>query len=156
MKEILANKLYDKLIENGEIVCDSPVLRLLIYIKLKDNKLEYTTETIGDTGGSRSLCPYNSAGLGYSPKRIIKWLNQGRIYQEDLLSSYDYSHYKLFDKFTRDNICDLYCPDITKKRKLELVTHMCYITNKYSIFDHVILHKLIKKISLKLYSFKAL
>jgi len=145
MKEELANKLYRTLLETGEVVCDSPVLRYLIYQKLKEGKIAFSTETEGDTGGMTSLNPYGG-GIGYSAKRIMTWLRNGRIYKKDLLEQYDLTPWLC--RYPVTYIYELYNKDTTHDRKYEIVKEMSEASNKYTIFDFVPLRKLVKKITL--------
>lgn len=144
-KYTLANQLYSRLLQQGEIVCDSPVVRAIIYDKLRKGGLEFTSETVDDTGGTKCLNPYAYGGIGYEPGRLIKWVTQGRIYKQDLLNVYDQGSYR----YPKSYIDELYSDTSTHDRKYEILCEMSEALSKYTIFDWVPLRKLIKKIKLK-------
>lgn len=46
--------LYETLLTNGAVECNSPKNRLRVYQRLRKASYAFTREVIGDTGGSRS------------------------------------------------------------------------------------------------------
>ena len=126
------------------MTCSSPKIRFLVYKKLEETGREFIVEPVGNTGPGRDMCPW-SGGLGYSPKRLMTWMKNGRIFKEDMIEAYERSTYTYF---TREDILELYEQGTSHDRKYELLTKMCTMGAKYGIFDTVRLRKIIKKIQL--------
>jgi hypothetical protein len=51
MKEHEADRLLAILMQEGEVVCESPKVRKLMHAHLEKQGIEYSTEQIGTTGG---------------------------------------------------------------------------------------------------------
>lgn len=96
MKEQEAQRLLTKLLQEGEVVCESPKVRHRIYELLAERGVEWEAEKIGTTGCCKPLSPWIAGprnGIGYSPGRIFRWLEQGRLDQEEEKLMKAYQHY---------------------------------------------------------------
>lgn len=158
MKEQEAQRLLAQLLQEGEVVCESPKVRKLIYGLLTERGLEWEAEVIGTTGGRKPLNPWIAGprnGIGYSPGRIFRWLEQERLDQEELMKAYQ--HYagwysqpgqevseadvrELFDAGARRD-------PVRKERVYETLRRLMP-TNKYGPFDSMAITKTIKRIRL--------
>jgi len=81
MLEQETQRLLAQLMQEGEVVCESPKVRHRIYELLGERGLEWESEKVGTTGGWKALSPWIAGprnGIGYSPGRIFKWLEQER------------------------------------------------------------------------------
>lgn len=149
MRETLVQKHWQELLEKGRTTCDSPILRKMLYERLEKYHIPFTSEKVGDTGTPKGLNPYVHRGLGYSPKRAMTWLRQGRLYQADLQDAFEYfskANVGTYNHLTLDDMNALFDERTSKDTKFEILTRICDVPNKYGYLDFVPLHKLVKTI----------
>ena len=145
LRKQLVQKHWRELSETGYTVCESPLLRKMLYNRLREAKIKFSSEKVGDTGsGGKTLCPYVHRGLGYSPKRVMTWLRQGRIYKENMHNSFE--TYMNYNGITLEEIDSLFDATVDNNTKFEIVTRICDVPNKYGYFDGSPIHKLVKRI----------
>jgi hypothetical protein len=152
MKEERIAKLYAELLKHKYVICDSPAVRFYIYKQLKIDGIEFSTEKIGDTGPGRLMCKYlGKNSIGYSAKRLVKWIRLGRVYEEELVDGFNNflkSKYYCGD-ITEEDVRALFDKDGDKEQNFIVLDKMCKPYCKYGIFDWIRLHKLIKKITIE-------
>lgn len=160
MKEQEAQRLLTKLLQEGEVVCESPKVRKRIYELLTERGLEWEAEVIGTTGGWKSLNPWIAGprnGIGYSPGRIFRWLEQERLNQEELMKAYQhYAGWGWYSKSGREvseaDVRELFDAEarrdpVRKERVYETLRRLMP-DNKYGPFDSVGITKTIRRIRL--------
>lgn len=156
MKEQEAERLLRILMQEGEVVCESPKVRKLMYRRLEAQGVRWESETIGTTGGRKPLNPWLwgvRPGLGYSPGRIFHWLEGERLDQDELVHAYrQYSSWSEYSKVSEADIRELFDPearrDPVRKEHIFETLRELMPENKYGPFDSVGITKVIKRIRL--------
>jgi len=85
MGDKLLNIIYEKLIKNGVIECDSPKHRKLIYTKLESNNIKFKKRLIGYTNGKKTM--ESMCRGGGNAKRLLKMIINKRVQKCDLKKS---------------------------------------------------------------------
>lgn len=158
MKEQEAQRLLAKLLQEGEVVCESPKVRHRIYELLTERGVEWEAEKIGTTGGRKPLSPWIANGIGYSPGRLFRWLEQERLDQEELMRGYrQYAGWGWYLQPGREvseaDVRELFDAearhDSVRKEYVYETLRKLMPTNKYGPFDSVGITKTIKRIRLR-------
>ena len=160
MKEQEAQRLLALLMQEGEVVCESPKVRHRIYELLAERGVEWEAEKIGTTGGRKPLCPWISGprnGIGYSPGRIFRWLEQERLDQEELMKACQaYVGWGWYSKPGREvseaDVRELFDAEARKdpvrKERIFETLRKLMPDDKYGPFDSVGITKTIRRIRL--------
>ena len=148
-----------KLLQEGEgVVCESPKVRKRIYELLTERGLEWEAEMIGTTGDRKPLNPWIAGprkGIGYSPGRIFRWLEQERLDQEELMKAYQhYAGWGWYSQPGREvseaDVRELFDArarrDPVRKEHVYETLRRLMPTDKYGPFDSVGITKTIKRI----------
>lgn len=141
-------------------MCESPKVRKRIYELLVERGLEWEGEVIGTTGGRKSLNPWIAGarnGIGYSPGRIFRWLEQERLDLEELMSAYrEYVVWGWYSKPGREvseaDVRELFDAEARKdpvrKERIFETLRKLMPDDKYGPFDNVGITKTIRRIRL--------
>lgn len=137
-------QLIDRFGELGYVECRSPKNRRKLYRYLWKNGIQYKTEIIGYTIGSKSMCRWSGRCMGWDLGRVVKWIKAERITPDDLRKCCHKGRYKFED------IEKAFDKDVPMNEKWEIIKKGwggLIEWDKYTPFDNCPLRKTIVRIT---------
>jgi hypothetical protein len=152
-QSLMYQDMEDVLLVDGVVESNSPKNRGKLYSYLQKNKIKYKADIIGYTDGGKMLARYiNSRGekwaMKWSVGRIMKWINQERIFPSDVSKA-------CLEPFIFEDIKIIFDKTIPYQKRYNILVERWgnYLKDMdWTPFSRLILHKTIVRIDFLAFS----